>query len=692
MRKMERFFQAQSVAVVGVSNSPTNMGRFMASNLLGFRYEGSIYLVGPKGGSFLGHKIYPSILEIPEAVDLATILIPAAAVPEALRQCGAKGIRRVILQSAGFRELGEDRRKIEQEILDLLDAYQMRLIGPNCIGIINRHNGLAVPFMPMQVEVPPGRVAVISQSGGVGAMLINTLDGEGLGLAKFASVGNKLNVNEADLLEYLLEDDQTGLIFCYLEGIAEGRRFMELAAASRKPIIVHKSNRGGAGAVIARSHSASLSSDHLVVAAALRQCGIVQVFEQREAAECLKAFSLPEMRGNRLAVISRSGGHAVIAADAADEFGFALPPYPAETIEQVREHSRARVIQLHNPMDLGDLFDLQLYRELAEMTLARDDIDGLIFIHNYQGIFDGEPSRELIANLAQIGSASEKPVAVCVFAPEAELIRNRRAVHFPIFTDPREAVRALARNRDRGKLWILPFASRRPEGLKPDQVRAELGGIQPAPTQLAPLQLARILAAYGIPLVPWEAVHSEEEAVAAAQRFGFPVAAKTGAPHIVHKSDVGGVLLNLADAAAVRQAYRQLTRVGGPAVLVQKMAEPGLEWFIGGRQDSQFGAVVITGLGGIYVEIFRETAMRIAPIGGEEASRLVDECRGTRLLGGVRGQPSWDRDALLEVLVRISWLLHDFPQIRELDLNPVRLFPDGQGCSILDWRATAESG
>jgi acetate---CoA ligase (ADP-forming) len=688
---MERFFHAQSVAVVGVSNSPTNMGRFMATNLLEFRYEGSIYLVGPKGGAFLGHKIYPSVLDIPEPVDLATILIPAAAVPEALRQCGEKGIRRVILQSAGFRELGEDRRKIEQEVLDLLDAYQMRLIGPNCIGIINCHNGLAVPFMPLQAEAPPGRIAVISQSGGVGAMLLDTLAGEGLGLGKFASIGNKLNVNEVDLLEYLMEDDQTALIFCYLEGITQGRRFMEVAGRSRKPIILHKSNRGGAGAIIARSHSASLSSDHQVVSAALRQCGVVQVSEQHEAAECLKAFSLPAMQGNRLAVISRSGGHAVIAADAADEFGFTLPPYPAKIIDRVREQSRAKVIQLHNPMDLGDLFDLQLYRELAEMTLARDDIDGLVFIHNYQGIFDGEPSRKLIADLAQIGSRSEKPLAICVFTPESQLIQNRRAVHFPIFTDPREAVRALARNRDREKLWSLPPASRRPEDLKPDLVRTELGKISPAPTQLSPLQLARILTAYGIPLVPWEPVQSEEEAVVAAQRFGFPVVIKTADPLILHKSDVGGVFLNLSDAAAVRQAYRKLATVGGPAVLVEKMAEPGLEWFIGGRQDNQFGAVIITGLGGIYVEIFRETAIRVAPMGHEEAGRLLDECRGTRLLDGVRGQPPWDRDALTEVLVRISWLLHDFPQIRELDLNPVRLFPAGEGCCILDWRATAES-
>jgi acyl-CoA synthetase (NDP forming) len=686
---MEGFFQAQSVAVIGVSNSPTNLGRAMVYNLMEFRFQGVIYLVGPKGGSFFGHKIYPNVVDIPESVELATILIPAAAVPETLRQCGEKGVRRIVLQTAGFRELGDNRRRLEEEVVKILQHYGMRLIGPNCIGIVNRHTGLAVPFMPLKADTPPGRVAVISQSGGVGAMMLNFLATEHMGFSKFTSVGNKLNVNEVDLLDYLIRDDQTDMVYCYLEGIAAGRRLMEVAGRSSKPILVHKSNRGGAGSVIARSHSASLSTDDAVVSAALRQCGILRVNEQREAVEVLKAFALPPMKGNRLAIISRSGGHAVMAADAADEYGFVLPPFPEETLKVVEEHSRAKVIQFHNPMDLGDLYDLTLYRKLVEMTLAQDDIDGVLFVHNYQGLIDAEPSRHLIAGFAEILAKTKKPLAACVFTTEEELRKNRHNAPFPIFTDPREAVRALARNRDWQPLSTGPFAGERPNGLDADAVRVLLTENSGTNGPFAPGILAHILAAYGIPLVPWETADSEDTAAQAAIRLGLPVVMKTASTNILHKSDVGGVLLHLRNEAEVRDAYHRLLQVGGPKVLVQKMAGEGMEWFVGGRQDASFGPVVVMGMGGIYVEIFRETGIRVAHIDRQEAGRLLDECRGAALLRGVRGQPAMDREALLDVVVRASWLLHDFPEIRELDLNPLRVSPQGLGCVALDWRALA---
>ncbi len=346
---------------------------------------------------------------LPETVDLAAVLVPARAVPDIIRQCGEKGIRRIVVESAGFRELGDDRAELEKEIQEALARYGMRMIGPNCIGIINRYTGLAVPFMPMKAEAPPGRVSIFSQSGGVGATMINHCAAEGIGFSKFASIGNKLDVNENDLLAYYLQDPQTDVIFGYLEGIAQGRRLMEIAAGTAKPIVVHKSNRGGAGAVIARSHSASLATDDAVTDAAFRQCGILRVTDQNEGLTAIKGFLLPKMRGRRLAVISRSGGHAVMAADAADEFGFELPPFPEELVKMAESHARAGVIQFHNPMDLGDVFDLELYEKLARQTLARADIDGLLFIHNYQGIFDAEGSRQLVQSLGRLMGEAQKP-------------------------------------------------------------------------------------------------------------------------------------------------------------------------------------------------------------------------------------------------------------------------------------------
>lgn len=679
---MERFFDARSVAVIGVSSSPTNLGRAMVFNLMEFQYQGVIYLVGPKGGVFAGHKIYRSVEELPEPVDLAAVLVPARAVPEVVRQCGKVGIRRIIVESAGFRELGDDRAELENEIREALSQYDMRMIGPNCIGIINRYNGLAVPFMPMKAEAPPGRVAIFSQSGGVGATMINNCAAEGIGFSKFASIGNKLDVNENDLLDFYLRDPQTDVIFGYLEGIAQGRRLMEVAGRGTKPIVIHKSNRGGAGAVIARSHSASLTTDDAVTNAAFRQCGILRVADQNEGLTAIKGFLLPKMEGRRLAVISRSGGHAVMAADAADEFGFELPPFPGDLVKMAESHARAGVIQFHNPMDLGDVFDLELYEKLAHQTLMGSDIHGLLFIHNYQGIFDAEGSRQLVRRLGNVMRTVGKPIAVCVFTMHKELEYNRKSAGYPIFTDPRDAVRALAWNRDFSPKPRHVFSTQKPPGVDEEGARRILSAFGEGPVD--PDLLASALACYGVPMVPWAVVDSAHAAVEAARRLGFPVVLKTAGHEVVHKSDAGAVRLHVTDEEAVRSAYGELAAFG-PRVLVQKMADPGMEWIVGGRQDNHFGPVVVVGIGGIYVEVLKETALGIAPVDDEQARELVHKCRGAALLRGVRGQKPLDEDALVDVLVRLSWFLHDFPQVRELDMNPVRVYE--VGCEVLDWRA-----
>lgn len=680
---MRGFFEGQSVAIIGVSNSPTNLGALMVQNLIEFGYQGYIHLVGPKGGALFGHKIYPTVMDIPDPVDVASVLVPARAVPEILRQCGEKGIRRVVVQSGGFREMGEDRLSLEEEVVQTLRRYDMRMIGPNGIGIMNRNNGLAVPFMLFRAVGEPGKTSVAAQSGGIGAMMINSLTWENLGFSKFASIGNKLDVDEADLLEYFLVDEATGQVYLYLEGISNGRRLMEIASRSSKPIVVQKANKSRPGAAMARSHSASLSADDKVVDAAFLQCGIIRVPDQRTALHCLKAFSLPQMRGPRLAVISRSGGHAVLAADAAEELGFALPPYPQEAIQMVREYSRAGVIQLQNPMDLGDLFHLPLYRTLIEQTLTREDVDGITFILNYNGNRALVESRRLLGGLGEIMQKCGKPIAVCIFTVQEEFEYLRKTLDYPIFDDPRDAVMALAMSRDRSELRPLPFSSDRPTGVDTAEARKRLERLPAGP--IAPESLASILDAYGIGLVSWKRAESEDAAAAEAEVLGYPVALKTAHAEVLHKSDVGGVHLNLSDTGSVREAYRKLLKLG-PAVLVQKMADPGLEWLVGGRQDPSFGPAVVAGLGGIYVEIFRETSIRIAPITMEEAGRMVDRSRGAALVRGARGEAPLDRQALCDALVRISWLLHDFPEIQELDLNPVRLYP--AGCMALDWRAT----
>lgn len=672
--------------VVGVSSSQGNLGQEIVKNLMTFNFRGVVHLVGRSGGSFLGHVIHKDIASVPGPVDFAVLLVPAALVPGMLRDCARKGVRRVVVESGGFSELDASRSGLEEEVRSILMENGMRMIGPNCLGIVNTHAGLALPFVPFVPGKAPGFVSVISQSGGIASRMYEELVGEGIGISKFVSVGNKLDVNELDLIEYLAGDDETRIIYCYLEGITDGRALMELALKTPKPIIIHKANRGSKGARIAHSHSASLTSDDAVVDAALRQCGIVRVRNEKQGVAFIKAFSLPRMKGNRLLLVSRSGGHAVIGADAAEEFGFDLPPLPDELRVIASAASRSGVISFDNPLDLGDVFDLETYRALAETGSVHLAFDGLIFVHHQHSSLQREETRGFAEALSKLNAEGAKPVVGCLFSNFMELDWIRKNANPLIFQDVREAVEALAASRDSGKDVWSQARNEKPAGIDMDAARAELDALPDGAVPAA--SLARILEAYGIPLVPWGFGAGEEEVVQAAERIGYPVVLKTAAPSVVHKTEAGGVRIGIADEEALRQAYRDISRLG-PEALVEKMLPGEAEWIIGGRWDDLFGPVVISGPGGILVEVMKETGIRVAPLGRPDAERLVDGSKGAALLRGVRGKPALDRAAVIDLLVRLSWLLFDLSAIRELDLNPVAVRVDG--CAALDWRAFKDS-
>jgi acyl-CoA synthetase (NDP forming) len=699
---MRGFFYPDSVAVIGVSPSPTNLGRAIVYHLAEFRYAGQIYLVGPKGGSFLGHTIYRSVDEIPAAVDLAAILTPAQTLPDLIRACGEKGIRRLVIESAGFRELGEERRALEAEVIAAARRFGIRFIGPNCIGVMNKENGLALPFVPFRDTFHLGPLSILSQSGGVGSALLNSLAAEELGFSKFASIGNKLDTDENDLLEYLIEDESTRIILLYLEGIADGRRLMELASQSTKPILVHKSNTSEASAQIARSHTASLSASDEVVSAAFRQSGIHRLTDMHSALAAIRACNLQPMRGKRLAVVSRSGGHAVVAADAATRYGFHLQPFPGAYLRMVESRLRAGVIRLGNPMDLGDLFDLELFHQIVRDTLRRPDIDGILMVHNYNGVFFEEGSRALVQAVRRTSEEVRKPVALCLFTTEDELRANRRAnPGFPLFTDPEEATCSLALSRE--------FSGRLPS--KVDELRTNIADVEKVRALLAAARARKapqltldeafsVLLSSDIPVAPWAVARSAGEASARAAEFGFPVALKVMSESFVHKSDVGGVLLNLGSAKEVEEGYERLAgllRATVPnaveqPVLIQTMVAHGVEIFVGGKQEPTFGPVVLVGLGGVYVEVLGDVALRVAPVTSREARGMLDEIRGGRLLGGVRGEPPADREGLAAMIQRISQLLYDLPEIHELDVNPLKVLSAGNGCVAVDCRIVLTPG
>lgn len=448
---MRGFFYPESVAVVGVSSSPTNLGQIIINNLVNFGFKGKIYPVGPKGGRLGDLEIKESIAKIPApTVDLAILLTPAAAVPELLDECGEKGVRRVIVSSGGFSELGEERLSLENKVLETLKKWKMRMIGPNCVGTINLETGLCLPFVPMLRNIKKGGISILTQSGGVGFEYLQICCDEGLGINKFVSVGNKLDVGENELLEYLIEDPLTTTVFLYLEDIKDGRNLMKIAYSSPKPVVVQKSNVSQASFRVGRSHTAALLNDDRVVKAALKQAGIIRVRDSHEATLALKAFQMPPLRGNNLAIITRSGGHAVVAADACSEFNFHLPELPSKLLEEVQKEMRAGVIKLQNPLDLGDTFNPSLHPKFVEIALREENIDGAVFIAS-GNIGSGDEVKGVLQDLVRVAFEVGKPVALCYCAyfPEAGLsFLGTLKMLVPLYTSPRDALKGLAMARD----------------------------------------------------------------------------------------------------------------------------------------------------------------------------------------------------------------------------------------------------
>jgi acyl-CoA synthetase (NDP forming) len=693
---MREIFYPCSIAVIGVSSKPTNLGRNIVANLVEYGFEGIVYAVGPGGGMVETRRIYRSVGDIPDHVDLAVIFTPANTVPGILEECGQKGIRRAVIETAGFREYADEARHLEEEIVRVADEYGIRFVGPNCIGVINMENGLCVPFPRLKKFVKSGEVSMITQSGGVGMSVLNLMSNEGLGLNKFVSVGNSLNVDAEDMLEYLIEDEGTELIFVYLESIRNGRRLMQVARKSNKPVLIFKANIGKLGQRIAMSHTASLTSDDKVVEAAFSQAGVMRIHDATTLGNNLKILRLPPMRGQKLAIISRSGGHAVIAADACELSGFELAQLPESFLRDIEKHFRASVIKLTNPLDLGDLFDLHLYAQIVEQTLQLEGVDGVVFLHTSLSEAENLTSRDLLERIMAMVSQYNKPVAYYISTAAQEVSYLKQNYSFPIFTQVVETIRALEMSHLYYRQSQMVHNSEQPPVFEVNQetARSLIEKARQEDRDLLLSESLEVLEHYGIPTVRSVVAMSVEEARTAAEQMGYPAAIKIVAEQISHKSDVGGVQLNLRNGPAVAAAFEDMmerihnaypqARIDG--VLVQPMVTGGRELILGGRQDPHFGPVVLVGMGGIFVEIFEEAVVRVAPITRREAQDMIANLRGVQILKGARGNKASDIEAVVEALLRLSQLLCDFPEIKEVDINPLRVFHERDGCRALDAR------
>jgi acetyltransferase len=691
---LDKIFYPDSIAVIGVSEKPDNLAAGIVRNLVVFGYGGDIHAVGLYEGQVHGIPIVTSVEALPDDVDLAVILTPAATVPDLLDACGRKGINRAVIETGGFTEFSDAGRLLGEEVCAAARRRGLRFVGPNCISVVNMENGLCLPFARLDREAAKeGPVSVLAQSGGVSITYLILLSEVGLGASKVVSMGNKADLDEVDYLSFLLQDPATGVICLYLESMEQGRRMLEMASSSSKPVIVQKANRGRASAQIAFSHTAALTSDDQIVDAALRQAGVPRANTFDEAVALAQGFALPLVVGDDLLVISRSGGHAVVAADAAEDHGFRLTSIPEDFATELRGMFRADVIAPTNPLDLGAIFDFDVYAQVVERSLQALDPDAILLVHTYASGQEAAMSRRLAHHLEDLTRRLDTPLAFCAFAQGAEVENLRRETELPIFTEIEAGVRALAASRDRhtrgDRLLPLPTTpAERAE--KVETLMAREGAL----TTDAALDLC---GHFGFPVEEWAVVEDRESASFAAAAFGYPVALKDLSSRVSHKSDAGLVALDVANAHELQGAFdavsaaleRQDREGTQKRMMVQRMVSAGREVIIGGKRDPSFGPVVMFGLGGLYVEAIQDVVFRLAPLCRQEAREMTEELQGSRLLHSIRGEEPVDLESLVDALLSMSNLLVACPEVLEIEVNPFMVFDTG--AAAIDARALLRS-
>jgi len=697
---MEKLFYPESIVIIGLSSKPTNIPRLTLENLLRWGYQGRIFGVNERSDDAHvdGIRMYKNIEDLPEVPDLAYCMIPAQIIPSMMARCGKFGIRRMAIPSGGFSEYSEEGRELADKLLATARKFGIRFVGPNSVTVANTDNGLCLPFVALH-KAPKGEMSIISQSGGVALTMLNYLFDEKIGLAKFASIGNKLDLDEVDFLEYFGRDPQTKIICLYLESITRGRKFIETAMNIDKPIVVYKANTTVAGKKAAMSHTAALSSNEDVVNSAFEEAGVMRINNFLDFIEVAKAFQLPPMRGRRIMVMSPAGGFAVLSADLCEKAGFKFANMGQEFYDSLKQFSNAGVINFSNPLDMGDIYDPKLTAHVIYSVMHSEQVDGSLYVSQrpqmpqgenvFQKLFLTDLSKEAWGSILSSG----KPLGVCLFGPTRMIQQTKRYVEFPIFNSPEEMVTALAfQMKYYEKKSALqgqePITS--PGGIDSTAARQWMQGKQGDYGEEA-LELLR---AYGIETVPSRTAATEDEAANHALELGFPVVMKVISPDALHKSDAGGVLLSLQNKEQVREGFqiirKNLLRYNKNAlffgVRVQKMAPNGYDMFVGGNQDPSFGPVVYFGMGGIYIETFKDVANLICPTRTERVQERMQKLKSIEILEGARGQKKTDMEAFTELVVRISFLLTDFPGIKELDINPVRVFSENKGVIALDAR------
>jgi acyl-CoA synthetase (NDP forming) len=678
---LDSLFNPRGVAVIGASSKELHIGNRVIRNLVEFGYKGGIYPINPKADEIRGLKAYATIGEVPEPVDVAHMVIPAKFVPMAVEDCGKKGVKHIIINSGGFSETGPEGAAIETEFLRIAEKYGIRIFGPNCQGIINSDPAVRAYCNFTFTYPEPGFISIVALSGGVAEMIHQAFSAMGIGTRIYASNGNACDVSIPELIRYLGDDPGTRVIVTYVEGLRDGPDFLAAVneVAAKKPILAMKAGRTVEGAKAAASHTGGLAKEDLATDLIFKKAGIVDFRDLGDLIIAAAAFGTqPIPQGNRVGIITNTGGPAVIATDVLVGAGLILPPLPPATAASLKERLFPEAA-VHNPLDVLATGTDQHFRACLDAMMADDTFDAVLV--NFVTPFFVDTDA-IARQIAVVNQQQRKPL-VCNLMTDrrqwTETVRILQEGGVPCFALPGEAARALAALaryhaiRSRPKPVVACYTDMDRDRAQAVIAKATLEGRR----HLSAAEVYTILAAYGISAAPWEIADSPEAAARAAAQLGFPVVVKADSAQVLHKSDRGGVALDLADAAAVQAAAAAMrTRIPAADLkfLVQRFEPGGLEVILGAKAEPGLGHLVMFGLGGIFVEVTRDVVFNLTPVSRNEAMAMLEEIQGAALLKGLRGRPAVNRDSLCTMIQRLSQMLGDLPQIQEMDLNPVMAF------------------
>ncbi|MBN2027795.1 MAG: acetate--CoA ligase family protein [Actinobacteria bacterium] len=695
---LEELFRPSALAVIGASEKQGKVGRVVLENILASGYKGTVFPVNPSYAEVFSLPCFPSVSELPEAPELAIVIIPAAAVQGVVEECGARGVKAAVIISAGFKESGREGYRREMELRQVAEGLGIEVLGPNCLGIADTSTPLNATFA---TKAPlPGKVAFMSQSGALCTAVLGWSEENHLGFSRFISLGNKMDLNESDLLVALEQDANTSVIAAYLEGVADGERFLDVTArvSRAKPVIIFKAGVTQAGAKAVSSHTGSLAGSENAYIAAFHKCGALRADTVEGLFMLAQGFSSqPPPSGPRVCVVTNAGGPGIITSDALERAGLSLASLSEETAKKLRE-GLPEAASVYNPVDvLGDA-SAERYRLAIEHALADRGVDSMIVILTPQAMTKASDTARAVAECA--GGASKTVFAVFMGGQEVKEAEDiLREAGIPNFSFPEEAVSTLRVMKSYTDFLSRPRQTWVRFDVDKGKVRDVFARVREQQrNELVEVEAREILEAYGLPVARTLMATNLEECIKAGREIGYPVVIKIASPQILHKTDVGGVVVGIENTDKLISAYEQVTanarkffpRADIWGVLVQEMLPPSRELILGMNRDSQFGPLLMTGLGGVYVEVLKDVSFRLAPVSEEDVMDMLRELKSYWLLRGTRGEAPADIDAVIESVLRISQLVTDFPEINELDINPLRVLEDGDGCLAADARIVLE--